>query len=60
MNSTSLSCSWINSPGHIAAEHSTFIKVLLSEACISLQPPRNDNLISSTHSAGSRSHTANH
>lgn len=53
MNFTSLSYFEKFSPGHIAAEHSKFIKVLLSEACILLQPPHNDNLISSTHSAGS-------
>lgn len=48
------------SAGHKAAEHWKFIKVLLSEACISLRPPHNDNLISSTHSAGSCCYTSNH
>lgn len=52
LNSTSLSLPYKHSPGHSAAEHSTFIKVLLSEACISLQPPCIDNLISSAHLRG--------
>lgn len=38
--------------GHVASDHLKFINALFSEACTSLKPPRDDNLISSSLAPG--------